>query len=123
MTLALPFHDLAAWAEAYLEPRLGGVPVHVRVPTPRPQRFVLVDVSGGAQTSVITANENLNVTAYDRNYFEAQKLSRLVQLLLNSIRRDPTVRDVTAFMGPFNFDDPSGAPAVKTSYRVLTRAH
>ena len=122
MTRALPFHDLAAWAHDYLTP-LVSVPVHVRIPATRPTSFVLVRGGGGPQTSIITTDELLDVTTYAATHFVAQQLAREVQLHFNNVVKDATVRRIAAFMGPFDFDDPSGAPAVKTSYRVISRAH
>ena len=72
------------------QPELAGVPVSTDVPARRPERFVTVERTGGAETP-FTDHPMLAIQCWDTSRVQASFLAQRVKTLLERATRIPAV--------------------------------
>lgn len=80
--------------------------VDVRIPNPRRERMVIVNVDGGSPTSMVLAPTRLRVRAFARTESEAGDLMSLVEGVLPGLVGEH-VNQVKSAGRPVNLPDPS----------------
>lgn len=114
MTEVIVFPDVEAVLIDYLGDALAGrgvnVPVVTAVPSPRPDRFVRVERTGGPISSLfLLDNPTVAVEAWGSSESDAAELIGLVRGLLHAMpgEDDAPVYRVAEFSGPGNLPDPT----------------
>ena len=96
-------------------------PVVGSVPNPRPQRFVMLQRTGGVMASVVTDLAQVTVECWGSSDEESEDLALTVRGLLASLHSDvidgTTVYGVTEFSGPAFLPDPESKQS-RTTWTV-----
>jgi hypothetical protein len=110
--LPVLFPDAELIAVTYLKSALAPVPVHVRVPTTRPPKFVTVRRAGGISTGLVDL-PRLDIFCWAKTDEEAKDLAQLAKARLGAIRGMRSgflVTRVTDFAGLAPAPDQSEQP-------------
>ena len=117
------FTDTEAEVIAFLSEQLGDVPVSLRVPTERPEKFVRVWGSGGDGLNRVLDDVQLTIEAWATDDEVAGLLALEVRdILLNASSTLPLVRRVQATRPYFAPDDVSEIPRYRFTTRLRVRA-
>lgn len=102
---------LVTYLTAELAARGDTASVHVRVPNPRPDRFVRVPRVGGARANLVTDNATIGVECWAVRGKQAHDLAQMVRGLIFALKGQTAagVRfyNVTEFAGPAELPDPT----------------
>jgi hypothetical protein len=129
----LVFPDVVALVVGQLAaqlPALVGGPVHVgnRVPTPRPERFVVVRRAGGDRVTIVTEAATINVAAWAQSVPDADDIAQACRSALHAMGGANVdgvpVYKVVDLGGPAEEADPlSDQPMSQLSVSVHVRGH
>jgi hypothetical protein len=131
-TPLLVFPDVVALAVDQLDGQLSGLvgPVHVgnRVPSPRPDRFVVVRRAGGTRITIVTEAATLNIAAWAQSVPDADDIAQACRSVMHAMAQT-TVNGVPVYKvddlgGPAEEADPlSDQPMSQLSVSVHVRGH
>lgn len=106
---------LVGYLQAELTNRGDTAAVHVSVPNPRPDRFVLVPRVGGPRRNLVVDSPTIAVEAWAATPKQAHDLCQLVRGLLHaaagSVIGGTPIYRVDEFAGPANLPDPASQQA------------
>lgn len=122
------FPDGVAVVRAYLRGAIAEhgapVPVHTRVPNPRPPKFIRIERIGGTRVDRITDRPRLDIHCWAATEAEATDLALLARALLFAMPgwRGSVAYDVAEVGGPNTLPDPtSGQERVVFAVEVSLR--
>lgn len=89
MAPTVVFADIVDVVENYVQAQLTArgqaAPVGVKVPTPRPTRFVIIRELGGARPNLVMRQAQLGLEAWESTEVKAKDLGNLVYSLIHSM--------------------------------------
>src|SRR5262245_41866590 len=101
---------LVTYLQAELLARSDTATVHVSVPNPRPDRFVLVPRLGGARRNIVNDAATIGIACWAATPAQAGGLAQLVRGLVNALPgkvvSSVPFYQVQEFAGPANLPDP-----------------
>lgn len=121
--LPVTFPDVQLLVVDYLRPLLGSTPIGVRVPNPRPPRFVTLRRVGGPRTAVVEI-ARVDLLAWAKTDQDAHDLVQEVRRHLTAapgIRVGSGVRGIDEFSGPVTVPDESDQPRWMVTYEFTLR--
>lgn len=126
MIPAIYFPDAVALTIGYLSDEFPTVPVHKRVPNPRPDRFVTILRTGGPRRSFVVDDAQLTIDCWATDDAAVADLASEVRAAMNSMQGvvvdDVQVYRVNELAGPADLPDPvSDMPRMRWSVVVATR--
>ncbi|GAA4774630.1 hypothetical protein [Microbacterium gilvum] len=116
--------DVDAMLLDFLGPVLNPVKAYLRVPSSRPDEFVVARRNGGGAASRVLDFPTVTVDAWAKSTTRAEEMASVArEALLNGYTAMPLVRGVEELTGPYLSPDPeTNLPVYRLSVRLSVRA-